>query len=580
MDQTLLPPATQNNDGIGDTVLPGGGATQPSGDQIADTKLPVQNTNVEQTQLAQTQFGGAAGSSGDTPPASTTVDQTQFGAGNNAMATQFATGAAATANDQTQFVTGQQQTQLDNTVMMGTTQRPQEMTSLDGTPNPGGGGNVHYTSEMAEWAFEPMLYVITAVGCFLSLLVPLLVVSYRISDGFTLFFLSLWFLLITFASLPVATWESVRPLSQAEIGTVIFNPVTAKDQDLFLQYVRRDLLLFVTWLAVFTVCCLLVVEYPILSRAILFVTVSLAAYFYGMTELLLNKFSNHPRRTLFHGPGVPSWLVPDAFLESKIVRSSYDFTRFGLCIFFFTSGILFGDYNRERSSGPYSVLSTGAFYGYVSDNASDKWDGTQFSFSAETKVDTFRSIGYRDAGSSYCVAPVLESAETKRPQYMWAVGKNCCLAKGDFWCTAERGYDLLESDDDALEAGDALPSTIAWKEASGKQQAVRAVVSDADNIAFMKAVRAAVAAYAFPSPPDEDTVKLVMWTKSNDDVISSLKSRGGKFVLFTLLFALFAGCVFALAPGAGITRKVKIVGRVERKRTGEPAQIGRLNMRK
>lgn len=50
-----------------------------------------------------------------------------------------------------------------------------------------------------------------------------------------IFVLCLWFLVVIFFSLPVATWESIRPLTQAELGNIIFDPLTAKDQDLFLQ---------------------------------------------------------------------------------------------------------------------------------------------------------------------------------------------------------------------------------------------------------------------------------------------------------------------------------------------------------
>ena len=39
---------------------------------------------------------------------------------------------------------------------------------------------------------------------------------------------------MVYATLPVIKWESIRPLNQVELGSAIFNPPTAKTQDLYL----------------------------------------------------------------------------------------------------------------------------------------------------------------------------------------------------------------------------------------------------------------------------------------------------------------------------------------------------------
>lgn len=64
-------------------------------------------------------------------------------------------------------------------------------------------------------------------------------------------------------------------------------------------------------------------------------------------------------------------------------------------------------------------------------------DGSMFLFTQDTRLDVMRSVGYKSrwTGETYCVAPVVDSTMTSANQInFWAVGDNCCLARGEFVC--------------------------------------------------------------------------------------------------------------------------------------------------
>jgi len=89
---------------------------------------------------------------------------------------------------------------------------------------------------------------------------------------------------------------------------------------------------------------------------------------------------------------------------------------------------------------PRWLLQRGPFYSMVlagdAENAYN--DGTAFQFTYNTKVDTLRAVGLRDGqdGDLWCAAPILEPTTMVGSKiHFWATGKNCCLPRGDFWCT-------------------------------------------------------------------------------------------------------------------------------------------------
>jgi len=88
------------------------------------------------------------------------------------------------------------------------------------------------------------------------------------------------------------------------------------------------------------------------------------------------------------------------------------------------------DYLRE-----YSRLAEGATYREVSpvDPALSHEDAAVLEFGEGSFVDVERSVGLLDAGTTYCVAPVVGPAFTSTAQY-WSCGEDCCTARGRFRC--------------------------------------------------------------------------------------------------------------------------------------------------
>ena len=81
-------------------------------------------------------------------------------------------------------------------------------------------------------------------------------------------------------------------------------------------------------------------------------------------------------------------------------------------------------------------------------------DAGEILFANTAFLDTDSSLGYRDH-TTYCVAPVLDSSKEVKEVTFWAVGVDCCAARGDFQCgeasgNSTRGGVRLESHDGFL----------------------------------------------------------------------------------------------------------------------------------
>merc|ERR1719253_1607017 len=80
-------------------------------------------------------------------------------------------------------------------------------------------------------------------------------------------------------------------------------------------------------------------------------------------------------------------------------------------------------------------LQGGAEYEHVSpaSKGSNFADAQVLHFMPDAFVDTERTLGYMEAGTVYCVAPVAAAKFSSAPQF-WAAGKNCCDMRGNFKC--------------------------------------------------------------------------------------------------------------------------------------------------
>merc|ERR1719181_504836 len=102
-------------------------------------------------------------------------------------------------------------------------------------------------------------------------------------------------------------------------------------------------------------------------------------------------------------------------------------------------GIVFGFFMYYRHLVYYLRYQEMRTYSNVggSQSAAGFNDGSMFLFTQDTRLDVMRSVGFRSrwTGETYCVAPVVDSTMTAaNPVNWWAIGSNCCLARGEFVC--------------------------------------------------------------------------------------------------------------------------------------------------
>lgn len=99
-------------------------------------------------------------------------------------------------------------------------------------------------------------------------------------------------------------------------------------------------------------------------------------------------------------------------------------------------GSLTGVYAHEAYVGPFFAIALGREYTDVLANspAAAYADAGRLLFAKTSTVDTTRAVGYMDH-QTFCAAPILDSGPAQaRVVGFWAVGVDCCGARGDFEC--------------------------------------------------------------------------------------------------------------------------------------------------
>lgn len=106
-----------------------------------------------------------------------------------------------------------------------------------------------------------------------------------------------------------------------------------------------------------------------------------------------------------------------------------------LCLMACCTGSSIGLFIYDNYAITYWHLDGGAEYTDVKPKSkgSDYADATILHFTNDSFVDTQRTLGYMEAGTVYCVAPVSAKAQSDSPQY-WAAGIDCCSPRADFKC--------------------------------------------------------------------------------------------------------------------------------------------------
>jgi len=190
-------------------------------------------------------------------------------------------------------------------------------------------------------------------------------------------------------------------------------------------------------------------------------------------------------------------------VDSKIYHNgALDFARFGVFMLFLCSGAVLGLQNHFRLVVPQALMNGGPHYGMVlagdAENAYN--DGQSFEFTYNTKIDTLRAVGYAEGGDLYCAAPILEPTTVVGSRiHFWATGKNCCLPRGDFWCTAEYIYGVSPEPH--------APWRTAIQDLS--KYAVRPYWSAREERNLAKAVHQAAALFNMAVPKYLDNIQMV-----------------------------------------------------------------------
>jgi len=144
------------------------------------------------------------------------------------------------------------------------------------------------------------------------------------------------------------------------------------------------------------------------------------------------------------GAALVAIIVGEVRLRTVKRKNWLDTVPFWHCVLAVSIGSFAGCFNFSEHMLPYHHVAHGSEYINVlpQEKAEAYADFGKLIFAPEAKVDTVKSIGYKQR-DTYCVAPVLEEAQTEVE--FWVVGKGCCSSRGSFWCTASTAYSSVAS---------------------------------------------------------------------------------------------------------------------------------------
>lgn len=229
-----------------------------------------------------------------------------------------------------------------------------------------------------------------------------------------------------------------------------------------------------------------------------------------------------------------AWLVWTALVISGLAcftqaRLSYkDFYRSKFYVAVLSgaallAGTLVGLVGYDIAFRPYWYYENLSSYVNVlpSDAAAGYSDAGKVIFADEAHLDTSQSMGFREGGVVYCVAPI-SGDESEGPVQFWAAGVNCCGGRGSFAC------------DDAWDG----------KARSGMVLGDSSFMLGDHRGRFMDSVRQAEAAYGISSV---DTPLFVRWVVDTEKVQHNYWALGaGIFLVACVAYFVFSVAAAAL----------------------------------
>lgn len=147
-------------------------------------------------------------------------------------------------------------------------------------------------------------------------------------------------------------------------------------------------------------------------------------------------------------------------------------------------------------------------------------DAGKVFFASSSRVEPEKSIGFKDK-MVFCAAPVMDKNQKRKSVAFWAIGYDCCDARGNFKCGDAKHHGGVRAPPDGL------------------------LVQD--HVMFMKAVSQAAAVNNLEV--DEDVI-LLHWVKDPDAeaVAKFFSALGADFIgagLFALLVLIMSGGILA-----------------------------------
>mmetsp|Transcript_35324 Transcript_35324/g.77368 ORF Transcript_35324/g.77368 Transcript_35324/m.77368 type:complete len:289 (+) Transcript_35324:115-981(+) len=187
----------------------------------------------------------------------------------------------------------------------------------------------------------------------------------------------------------------------------------------------------------------------------------------------------------------------------------------GVCLLLATFlGSMLGMWTYQTYTKVYFAYSEYREYNNViaSESAAAHADAGKIVFAKGTRVDTMKAVGYKD-GSTYCVAPISDSAMTGRVEF-WAVGVDCCAAREDIWCDSARD-------------GDARSGVVSL-DYSGFMD----VIQESKYDMYQKAVKVAESQFDIVSSPD---AMFVRWVRDPTHIQDEFWKMGFGVYIITIL---------------------------------------------
>lgn len=119
-------------------------------------------------------------------------------------------------------------------------------------------------------------------------------------------------------------------------------------------------------------------------------------------------------------------------------------------------------------------------------------------------MDSARSVGLRVFGHTYCVAPIVAQDGAGASVQFWAVGLDCCAARGRFEC-------------DAADGGAARGGVVVHAPEEGEEARSRSILAPRIfHEGYLRAVSAACSLYELQSA---DSPVLMRWVSDSSAVL-------------------------------------------------------------